>query len=837
MKKLTLIIGFILLLCCSLNAQNDTTQYSKSKEYGWFYTRLIARLTLTLPKDTVVNKMDGSIASLNGTTYVNNGGKWFAISAATSVKYGDTATMLQPYRLALNSIQAAQPGYLPYVGATSNTNLGSFNLSTGGFITSSNTSTGASLRMSPGSLLWTESSSGFTAAITIASLGGNRSYLFPGKSGTVAMTSDIPNVTGFVQYSDTALMLQAYRAAILTKIGVGDTSAMLLAYRVAIIAKVKYTDTSGMLIAYQIAINGKVKYTDTSGMLSAYRTALLNRVDLTTNQTAAGNKTWTGNAVHNGFINQVTTSTANSNMFKPNVFLHTVNTRATAGDTASAYQLYNIFNLGSTNQSIRGLEIVHDVRITDGFALATYTTGGNSTISTGIGYVDGVYTNVPMIGNTGVGALFTITVVSTRVSSVQVTTSGSSYTWWGGDMTVASNASLGGTGSGFSWLGPRYQSVFAVAGPQNTTSAALSINLVKPNNSGMGGQQSGGNFVSFNVAGSFAGGIGYTNFGNIATLGFFDSNGGGAGAEAFGISSSQGLYVKRIFSTSSTVSLGAAITTNNAAPILCTIGSGSNYTPNTAGLLQNVLVTGTAIPVSNSNVAYGGVHINTIYRTGVPLSYTVLNAGTGYTNGVYNTSYSGGHGNFVDNVVVTVTGTVVTSVINSSTNRNNSYIVGDTLTLGAFGGGTGATIKVASVTGTALALDFTNETGNNYLNSKAGNTCIGCDTTVKTLPATLDVNGSIALKTTTLSASAAMDGTATVWFYNGSGIGTYTLPSVASTKDRYYIVRNIGSSVLTVAATSGDNIYGATGTVTTMTLAAGIGAKFSCNGTYYVLVN
>lgn len=86
--------------------------------------------------------------------------------------------------------------------------------------------------------------------------------------------------------------------------------------------------------------------------------------------------------------------------------------------------------------------------------LASVYFGGGGTASAGSGYVAGVYTNVPLIGGSGVGAQATVEVApSGAVSSVSVTSVGSGYVV----TTPASptnpitinNINLGGTGSGF----------------------------------------------------------------------------------------------------------------------------------------------------------------------------------------------------------------------------------------------------------------------------------------------------------------------------------------------------------------------------------------------------
>lgn len=66
----------------------------------------------------------------------------------------------------------------------------------------------------------------------------------------------------------------------------------------------------------------------------------------------------------------------------------------------------------------------------------------------GSGYVNGTYTNVPLTGGLGSGALATIVVSGTDVTSVSVTAMGTLYAT--NDVLSASNTFLGGSGSGFS---------------------------------------------------------------------------------------------------------------------------------------------------------------------------------------------------------------------------------------------------------------------------------------------------------------------------------------------------------------------------------------------------
>ena len=66
----------------------------------------------------------------------------------------------------------------------------------------------------------------------------------------------------------------------------------------------------------------------------------------------------------------------------------------------------------------------------------------------GSGYTNGSYTNVPLTGGTGSGAQASVTVAGGAVTSVVLTLYGSGYLV--GDTLSCANASIGGTGSGFS---------------------------------------------------------------------------------------------------------------------------------------------------------------------------------------------------------------------------------------------------------------------------------------------------------------------------------------------------------------------------------------------------
>lgn len=92
-----------------------------------------------------------------------------------------------------------------------------------------------------------------------------------------------------------------------------------------------------------------------------------------------------------------------------------------------------------------GIKMNHPAYVTEVEKYDAFTIQKNNG---GSGYVNGVYTNVPLTGGSGTGALATMRVVGTVVDSVTVTYHGDGYSF--GDTLSASNTNLGGTGSGLS---------------------------------------------------------------------------------------------------------------------------------------------------------------------------------------------------------------------------------------------------------------------------------------------------------------------------------------------------------------------------------------------------
>jgi hypothetical protein len=91
-------------------------------------------------------------------------------------------------------------------------------------------------------------------------------------------------------------------------------------------------------------------------------------------------------------------------------------------------------------------------------------------VTGGIGYIAGVYNNVPLAGGRGSGAVANLVVSGGNISSVVLAQPGTGYI--PGDVLTVDNTYLGGTGSGFavtvgttsnptgtSWIGDNFETV------------------------------------------------------------------------------------------------------------------------------------------------------------------------------------------------------------------------------------------------------------------------------------------------------------------------------------------------------------------------------------------
>jgi len=125
------------------------------------------------------------------------------------------------------------------------------------------------------------------------------------------------------------------------------------------------------------------------------------------------------------------------------------------------------FILGPTPDANYGVELhyfYYPVSIVQGVITTL------NTLVAGTGYTPGTYENVALIGGSGSGALATIKITGSGVTSVTVVNGGSQYVV--GDILSAASSSIGNSGSGFSitvnginnadgtsWLGDNYDPV------------------------------------------------------------------------------------------------------------------------------------------------------------------------------------------------------------------------------------------------------------------------------------------------------------------------------------------------------------------------------------------
>lgn len=101
-----IIIFLLMVLPIVAVAQNDTTKYYKSNDYGWTYQRLKTLKALIPPTDTTTNKL--GIAVIGWNVYVGNGTSWSTVVGgggsfydsvlmASTQRLKDTAAVLRAY--------------------------------------------------------------------------------------------------------------------------------------------------------------------------------------------------------------------------------------------------------------------------------------------------------------------------------------------------------------------------------------------------------------------------------------------------------------------------------------------------------------------------------------------------------------------------------------------------------------------------------------------------------------------------------------------------------------------------------------------------------------------
>jgi hypothetical protein len=365
-------------------------------------------------------------------------------------------------------------------------------------------------------------------------------------------------------------------------------------------------------------------------------------------------------------------------------------------------------------------------------------------ITGGSGYATGTYTNVPLTGGSGSGAVGTITISGGAVSAVVITVAGINYQI--NDVLSASNTYLGGIGSGFSvpvtGLTSRGIAAFGAFTPGSGYVSAhgglLYINVPLVGGSGTGatanitvaegviGQVTsvvisipGQNYVVgdvLTVSNAYLGGTGSGFSVPVATL-----TGGGVGTlgsiiGGSGYASTLSTYYNVALTGGSGTGALATITINASAVVGVAIESpGINYVVGDVLSAAASSIGGTgsgfSVPVAAINVP-GPVRGSWV-RQDIPYVvagnslYQLSLATTGVLTDI---PLTGGLGSGAT-ANITVTGGVVTAVALIDGGAN--YEVGDVLSA-PLGGGSGFSVPVATLTGSAIATLGAITGGSNY---------------------------------------------------------------------------------------------------------------------------
>lgn len=126
--------------------------------------------------------------------------------------------------------------------------------------------------------------------------------------------------------------------------------------------------------------------------------------------------------------------------------LHTFNPTLSTGGTASSLVINGTLTSTAINTQGIGLDISPTFNAFGGIA----TSSGTTITAGGTLYTTGTYTNVPLTGGSGSGALATIVVSGGAVTTITITTVGHNYKT-SDTLLSAAAANIGGTGSGFTF--------------------------------------------------------------------------------------------------------------------------------------------------------------------------------------------------------------------------------------------------------------------------------------------------------------------------------------------------------------------------------------------------
>ena len=344
------------------------------------------------------------------------------------------------------------------------------------------------------------------------------------------------------------------------------------------------------------------------------------------------------------------------------------------------------------------------------FANTSVVTGaiaGLGSITGGSGYGGGVYSNVPLTGGSGSGAVATVTISGGAVTAVAITVAGVNYVV--NDVLSASNAYLGGVGSGFSvpvaTLSNRGIAAAGVLNPGGYTPASINNSYF---NIPLTGGSGSGATVNVHIQRESPG-LGFaavTSF-QIVNPGINYQVGDALVAEGF---VPPGVTVLSNFTIQVTTLTGGGIAS------LGSITGGSGY-DGTMSYHANVPLTGGhgSGALGNITIASGAVSDVAISAPGIDYEVSdVLSAvlggqietfgsivpGSGYVDATYTAvPLTGGAGTGAQGTI-TVSGGVVTDVV--ITVGGFGYQMGDVLsaTTASLGGaGSGFSVPVTSVSG------------------------------------------------------------------------------------------------------------------------------------------
>lgn len=314
------------------------------------------------------------------------------------------------------------------------------------------------------------------------------------------------------------------------------------------------------------------------------------------------------------------------------------------------------------------------------------------TLVGGSGYSNATYTQIPLTGGSGTGAVATIVVTAGVVTAVTLTNSGSGYIV--GNVLAALNSSIGG-GTGFTITVATVMTVtIATAG-----SSYGNANYTYSNISFIGGSGTGASGTITVAAGIvtavavYLAGNGYT-IGDTLTV-TNSSIGGGTG---FSINV---LTVPAL----NTLVGGAAYANATYTGIALTGGTGSGAVATvvvTAGAVSSVTLTsaGNGYTVGNvlaaNNALIGGGTGFTIKVSAI-LTFNTLVGGSNYSSATYTgIPLTGGSGIGAIATIVVTTGAVSALTL---TTAGSGYLVGDSLSAASslIGGGSGFVSTVATV--------------------------------------------------------------------------------------------------------------------------------------------